>query len=173
MRIEVGFMGAYSPGELTTYGFGGMFEPKFNLHDQIAIGVRLEGVALFGGSISGGGTSVSVGLRAVTAYLLKADYFFTTTGVRPFVGLGLGMYNSGGTSGGTGGASVTAVRAFGMMPQVGVNFGGFRLAFVYHIVFAPTLEVTVNSGSGAKMSRNYFGLELAGTILGRRKDRKK
>ena len=35
------------------------------------------------------------GARAVAAYLAKADWYFTTSPARPFVGLGLGLYRIG------------------------------------------------------------------------------
>ena len=156
-RVDSGLVGAYAPGDLTGYGIGGFVEPKFNATDRIAVGARLEGSVVMGMAI--GGEEVTAGMTSQAATLAKGEYFLTTRKVRPFVGLGAGMYTLASSGGGTSGANVSAGRYFGVAPQVGVNLGGFRLAGTYHMIFGDNL-VTLSSGNTQKVSRNYASLDI-------------
>jgi hypothetical protein len=129
----------------------------------------------------GSSTSFEQGARGVSAYLLKADYYLTTSSVRPFVGLGAGYYSIGAGSqtvdSSQTSTSVTqqasAFKGWGVCPQLGVNFGGFRMAAVYHVIGGGDMTV-VTQAVGATtpttivLPKNYFAFELGGTIGGRR-----
>jgi outer membrane protein X len=177
IRVDVSFNFVYGDADVREYGVGGAVEPKYNLTDQLSIGVRLEGAALIPESVSMDGDSVSMGARALSAYLAKAEYYLTTSDVRPFVGIAAGLYDIGGGSQSVGSAGIVqqaeAFRGFGFAPQVGVNFGGFRLAGTYHIITGGD-RVVVTQAVGApvperrSMPTNYFALELGGTFGGNR-----
>ncbi len=183
IRVDLTVYGAYASADANAYGFGVAIEPKYNLTDQLSLGLRLEGAAFVTQSVYVGPpgsqqVSVSQGARAVTAYLAKADWYFTTSPARPFVGLGLGLYRIGsGSQNVSGSGSVVqtagAFQGFGLCPQAGVNFGGFRLAATYHVITGGEQVVLTQAvGSAAptevKLSKSFFAFEIGGTFGGAR-----
>lgn len=171
-RVDSGVSGAYAPG-ISGYGFSGLAEPKLNITNRLSAGLRAEGAIMLGGNIDGS-DEVSVSTNVAVATLLKGEYFITGGNVRPFVGLGAGMYTFVGQGVSvSGGASVSqqAGRYFGVAPQLGVNFGGFRLAATYNIPLNADIIVTqsVSAGGGeVKLSRDYATLEFSFRWGGRR-----
>jgi outer membrane protein X len=182
IRVDLTFFGAYASADATSWGGGVTLEPKYNLTDNLSLGFRFDAAAFITQDISvssgTGETSVSQGARAVTTFLAKADYYLTTTPVRPFVGIGLGLYRIGAGSQEVSSGATTQVlqtassfRGFGFCPQLGVNFGGFRLAATYHVVTGGEMVVATQAvGAPAptetKLSKNFFAFELGGTFGG-------
>lgn len=184
IRVDITVYGAYASADATSWGGGAAIEPKYNLTDRLALGLRLEGAGFVTqevrvGSAGGSNTSVSQGARAVSAYSAKADWYLTTSSARPFVGLSLGLYRIGAgsqsvSSGGTVVQTAAAFKGFGFAPQVGVNFGGFRMAATYHIVtggdmVVATQAVGVPTPTEVKLAKNFFAFELGGTLGGARR----
>ncbi len=181
VRVDLTAYGAYASADIASWGFGGAVEVKYNLLDQLALGARLEGAGFVSQSMNlgaDGSSSFEQGGRGVTAYLVKADWYLTTSSVRPFVGLGAGRYSIGAgtqsaTSGGTVTQTASAFKGWGFCPQLGVNFGAFRMAAVYHVIGGGDMTV-VTQAVGATtpttivLPKNYFAFELGGTIGGRR-----
>ncbi len=181
IRVDLTVYGGYASATANSFGFGAAIEPKYNATDNLAVGFRLEGAGFVTQDVNvgpSGSSSVSQGARAATAYLVKGDWYFTTTPARPFVGLGLGLYKIGAgtqsmSSGGTVVQSAAAFKGFGFCPQVGVNFGGFRLAATYHVVtggdmVVATQVVGVAQPVETKLAKNWFAFEIGGTIGGHR-----
>lgn len=179
IRVDLTVFGAYAPSDATAWGIGAALEPKFNVTDRLAVGLRFEGSGFVTQDVrvdSGGNdVSVSQGARAVSAYLAKADYYLTDAEARPFVGLGLGLYRIGSASQSVSGGAIVqsaaALSGFGFCPQVGVNLGGFRMAATYHVVTGGELVVATQAvGAPAptevKLSKNYFAFEIGGTFGG-------
>lgn len=184
IRVDLTFYGAHAAADATSWGGGVAIEPKYNVTDQLAVGLRLEAAGFVTADVkvsTGAGSSdaeVSQSARAVTTFLAKADWYLTTTPVRPFVGLGMGLYRIGAGSQDVSGATVVqtaqAFRGFGLAPQVGVNFGGFRLAATYHAIMGGDIVVATQAvGAPAptevKLSKNFFAFELGGTFGGGRR----
>jgi outer membrane protein W len=187
IRVDLTFFAAYAPGDATAWGGGLALEPKYNFTDHLSAGLRLEASGFVTQDVkvgSGtGSTNVSQGARAVTALLAKADYYLTTSAVRPFVGLGLGYYRIGAGSqsvsaSGGGTASVVqtagAFSGFGVAPQLGLNLGGFRLAATYHALAGgdmvmATQAVGTTTPVRTKLAKNYFAFEIGGTFGGGRR----
>lgn len=182
IRVDLTVYGAYASADANAYGFGASIEPKYNLSDNLSLGLRLEAAAFVTQSVNVGQAgsqqvSLSQGARAVTAFLVKADWYFTTTTVRPFVGVGLGLYRiaSGSQSiSGSGSIVQTAgtFQGFGFCPQVGLNLGGFRLAATYHVITGGDQVVTMQAVGATptevKLSKSFFAFELGGTFGGAR-----
>ncbi len=181
VRVDLTVYGAYVPADANAWGGGAAIEPKYNLTDQLSIGLRFEAAAFVTQSVQVGPAgsqqvSISQGARAVTAYLAKADWYFTTSTVRPFAGLGLGLYRIGSgsqsvTGSGTVVQTASTFQGFGLCPQLGVNFGGFRLAGTYHVITGGDQVVMMQAvGASAptpvKLSKNFFAFELGGTFGG-------
>ena len=181
VRVDLTAYAAYASADATSWGGGAALEAKYNATDHLAVGLRFEGAGFVTQSVtvgSGDTTSVEQGARAVSAYSAKADWYFGSSSTRPFVGLGLGYYRIGaGTQSASSGGSVVqtavAFRGFGISPQVGINFGGFRLAATYHLVGGDDMVVAMQAvGAPAPtevtLAKNFFAFEIGGTIGGRR-----
>jgi outer membrane protein X len=179
VRIEVGGLVPMAFGDLNFYGFGAFLEPKLNITDNLSAGLRAEWNAMFGASVDKEGKNGAVGLRAVSAYKAKADWFFTTTKVRPFGSLAVGLYTIGGETVSASfdttdpGGSIDAFggRMFGFAPQLGINLGAFRLAVSYNIIIGkPSAHATVGTEEPKTAATGYLAIDLAGSILSSKKE---
>lgn len=171
VRVELVLVGAYGPGDVATYGGGLAVEPKYNVNDQLALGLRIEATGMASENVYASGVSTSLSARGVVAFLAKADVYLTTTSVRPFLGFGAGLYTMGSATSGTSGVGSGAFRGFGIAPQVGLNIGHFRIAATYNVVTGGQ-QVIVATGTGPTLAKDYFAFEIGGTIGGSRTDEK-
>lgn len=152
LSIRSGLQLDYRPGDPNGFGFGAVVEPMFRPTEQISVGLRVDAAVLFAIGLDAGNVSAGIGIPVST--LLKGEYSFSPEGTRPFVGVGAGMYLLTNVGGGTGGASTAVGRYFGVAPQLGMDFGGFRVAALYHLIFTP-----------ASTSGSYAALELSWKIF--------
>jgi outer membrane protein W len=117
-------------------GFGIYVEPRYGVNDRIVLGIRLECIFLTSASITVNASSVDIKYTTVVPVLLTGEYFFNTNKVRPFVGLGLGMYKKtlGGVSTSIGNVNIGSKTEtkFGFAPKMGINSGHFRFAVIYN-----------------------------------------
>jgi hypothetical protein len=172
VRVELVLVGAYGPGDISTYGGGLAVEPKINATDQLALGLRLEAVGMASESVyTASGVTTSLSGRGVIAFLAKGDLYLTTSSTRPFLGFGAGLYWMGSATSSVNGTGSEAFSGFGIFPQIGVNFGHFRLAAGYNIITGGQ-QTTVSTGTTQTLAKNYFSFELGGTIGGGRSDEK-
>jgi outer membrane protein X len=174
IRVDTGLIGTYVMSN-SRGGFGAVVEPKFNLHDNIAVGLRIEGAVMFGGDFGQDG-DVKVDMGAVAVALAKGEYLLGQGGVRPFVGFGVGMYDivSQSVEAGpmTTGVDQKAGRYFGISPQLGVDLGRLRLAATYNTILGADIEVRQMVGGveqTSSFSQNYFTFELSFRFGGRRR----
>lgn len=181
VRIELGATFPIALGDHSANGIGFVVEPKYNITDQVSAGLRAEIGALMGGDDN------SASAIAFMAYLAKADYFFTTTKIRPFAAFGTGVYVLGAadassevtTTSVSSDSKAVAGNFWGFMPQVGVNLGGFRLATGVHFILAKeevarastNTETLLTSYSYEKENtlRSVLSIELSGSIMGKKK----
>lgn len=173
LRIDSGVSGTYvsSSGR---GGFGAVVEPKFYVHDNVAVGLRLEGAVMFGGSFGDDSTSVDMG--AVGAVMAKGEYLLGTSTVRPFVGLGVGMFDiaSQSVSAGpmTAGIDQKAGRYFGLSPQLGIDLGRVRFAATFNTILGADIEVRQQVGDtveSTSFSQSYLTFEMSFRFGGRKK----
>lgn len=165
--MDASIGGALTTGKLKSYGISAGIEPKYFFNENVAVGLRFEGDALFGGSIDASGDDVTVGISSRGANGLKGEYYLGSGNTKPFAGLMLGYYTQAniGTAvkGDNANVTASAVRAFGVGPELGVTFGNFRISGIYHYVPGKDL-VTINTSVGGteqvEVSRNYFVITL-------------
>ena len=183
IRVDLTVYGGYAPGDAAAWGIGAALEPKYNLTDRLSLGLRLEGAGFVTQDVkvssgSGSTANVSQSARAVSAFSAKADFYLTTSAVRPFLGISAGLYRIGAgsqsVSGGTVVQSAAAFRGFGFAPQAGVNLGGFRLAATWHVITGGDMVIATQAvGAPAptevKLSKSFFAFELGGTFGGARR----
>ncbi|MDR3226996.1 MAG: hypothetical protein LBT56_04930 [Prevotellaceae bacterium] len=109
-------------------------EPKYEIVDQIAVGLRWEGSLFAGTNVDGSSADVKLS----SAYLLTGDYYISNNKFRPFVGLGLGVYSIAGASAsvsvGNEGITVDdkAKNNFGALLRAGFDVSHFRFAVSYN-----------------------------------------
>ena len=185
IKVDMGIVLPMRAASSTYFGIGGYIHPKFNLKDNISLGVRAEWNALFTGSASSSGGSV--GLLAVGSYALTGEYYFSSNSVRPFVGMDLGYYsvasadqsvnvdtNSAGVS-----QSAFVGSGIGFAPEVGIYLGGFRLSGKFNLIMARskasasqnvgTGGINQNVSEGETKLQTYIGIDIGFCIGGRRK----
>ena len=128
---------------------------------------------MFGGHVDD--EELPFGLAA--AGLLKAEYLLGTGMVRPFAGLGAGVYSMGSHTivsdpNGNSGISTTSGRYFGVAPEVGIDLGRVRFAATYNAILGSSVEYRQTSGGvehREAFSQNYLSLELSFRFGGGRK----
>ena len=117
-------------------GPGFYVEPKYQANDRISVGLRLESTFLTSGSITVGPGSFDLEAASVFPILLTGDYYFTTEKVRPYAGVGLGVYIKDETSIdsdiGVVSFDLGSKTNFGVAPRLGLNVGHFKLAVIYN-----------------------------------------
>jgi len=181
VRVDLTAYAAYASADATSWGAGAALEAKYNATDSLAVGLRFEGAGFVTQSVTidtGTTTNVEQGARAVSAFSLKGDWYFGTASARPFVALGLGYYRIGAgtqsaSSGGTVVQTAAAFRGFGVAPQIGVNFGAFRLAATYNIIGGGDMTIATQAVGAATptevtLAKNFFAFEIGGTFGGGR-----
>jgi hypothetical protein len=172
IRVDVGVTGTtVAVSDRNTSGF--VAEIKVNAHDNIAVGGRVEIAVMFGGDVDG--EELPFGLAA--SALAKGEYLLGTHAVRPFVGLGVGMYSMGSHTivsdeNGDSGITTTTGRYFGVAPQMGVDLGRVRLAATYNAILGTSVEHRRMSGGveyRESFSPDYMTFELSFRFGGGRK----
>jgi hypothetical protein len=168
--VHSGLAGLWGYGT-RSFGIGAVIEPKWNITDSIAAGIRVDGGVLFGGRIVPEGTT-SIALGASAATLLKGEFLLGDSGVRPFVGLGAGLYTlanqSVSASSEGAGVAQSGGRFYGIAPQLGLDFGGVRLGVTYNHILGADIVIEQNISAGIqaeRIQRNYVQLELSFRML--------
>lgn len=166
-KMDASIGGAFTTGKLKSYGISAGAEPKYFFNENLAVGLRFEGDVLFGGSIDAEGEDVTVGLSSRAANGIKGEYYLGDGNTKPFAGLMLGYYTQAniGTAvqGENTNVTASAVRSFGIGPELGVTFGNFRISGIYHFVPGKDL-VSINTSVGGveqvEVARSYFVVTL-------------
>jgi hypothetical protein len=152
-------------------GFGFSTEIKGFINDNLSVGARIEIAFLFGGIV--GEQDTEMGFALAACGLGKVEYLLGTGLLRPFAGIGLGVYNIGATTFDTGpgaaGYTTTDGRYIGMAPQLGVDLGRLRFAATYNALLGAGIvyeEMVGTSTRTHEISRNYVSLELSFQFAG-------
>ncbi|TAE31744.1 MAG: hypothetical protein EAZ91_06420 [Cytophagales bacterium] len=127
-------------------------EPKYNVTDQIAVGLKFEATVLASADRIG---SDGLLLAVVRSSSLTGEYYFGSKTVRPYLGVGVGLYRPAiiDTSEGFESIDIGAERQFGFAPRLGLQMGHFRLGVEYNMV----------------KDSNFFSIKTGTTIGGGRK----
>lgn len=157
-EVDLGLSIAFPLNEDLKIGAGGYIEPKYNVHDQVAIGAKMEMVLIASDAlVTINGDVVEVNVSGVTSFLGTADYYLTTTTLRPFIGVGAGVYIIGDVQYENDAVSSEHIGSrFGIAPRIGIVAGHFRIGVEYNII----------PGLTASRSRDYIGLKLGFEIGG-------
>jgi outer membrane protein X len=172
VRVDAGMTGS-TVAVSDRSGVGFVAEIKVNAHDNVAVGGRVEIAVMFGGRVDD--EELPFGMAACG--LLKGEYLLGTGPVRPFAGLGAGVYSMGSHTivsdpDGNSGISTTTGRYFGVAPEVGIDLGRVRLAATYNAIIGTSVEYRQTSGGVEQretFSQSYLSLELSFRFGGGRK----
>lgn len=151
-------------------GGGGLLfylEPKYNIQDNMNIGLRIGGAAMVRDLVYYSSTDDASGKVAVNAsYVLTYDYYFKTEGSNfaPFVGAGLGWATFASVEVDTaqdpddfGGLSANS--AFAPVIRAGFEAAKFRLSLDYN--FAPKSDLQNSQGTIIGETANaYLGIAI-------------
>ncbi|MBW8241929.1 outer membrane beta-barrel protein [Muricauda oceani] len=165
-KFRVGLEAGYT---MPSGGGGVLFaiEPKYNIADNMNIGIRFESAAM-AKNVEVGPASAEASLTASMSYSGTFDYYFNsgTSSFAPFFGAGVG-YSSLGSIGFDitdeeeieGDAELEVDGKFGGLLRAGFEAGKFRLAATYNLIGKTDL------GEGVEVKNSYLGISL-GFYLG-------
>ncbi|MBS1521832.1 MAG: outer membrane beta-barrel protein [Bacteroidetes bacterium] len=118
-------------------------QPHYRVSDDFALGLRLEAAAI--GYVNKA-VSSDTKVYLLTSYFLTAEYYFTDSGFRPFIGAGTGLVYQRSAQAGSGYSGlVSGGSRVGAFPELGFEAGHFRLSADYDAM-----------GKGA----NYFAFKI-------------
>jgi len=146
-------------------GGGAMFslEPKYNIQDNMNIGLRI-GVAAIIRDLNTDGSSSSAKVSANGSYVGTYDYYFHKSGssFAPYIGAGVGYYSLANvefddTASETINPEVTG--EMGALIRGGFEWGKFRMGLEYNLVPESTLH-DMNGNNRGTVSNTYVGIHL-------------
>lgn len=159
-------LGYAFPGAGEGAGGGGLVyvEPAYRASDQVLIGLRLEAAVIARGIQGTANNEVTGDASSNGSYTLNGQYYFNDHYVRPFVGLGFGLFSLAAVEFNTAvnpqTEDIAAETRFGFYPRLGLDIGHFNLTLDYNIV--PKTEVP----GGGEVKNSYFGLKTGFSIGG-------
>ena len=143
-EFKMGLGIGYGAGSSGSDGILLSIEPGYHLLDNFSIGLKLEK------------------WQSINSYTINGQYYFGSGNkFRPFVGAGLGIFNSpfGFTSYNCGANCFSGIftgfgTKFGFYPRVGFDFGKFNMALDYSQIIS---------------GESYFGIRVGGFLTGGKK----
>lgn len=153
-------------------GGGGVLfsiEPKYNIKDNMNVGLRI-GAAAMVRDIKDNGDTTSAKVSANGSYVGTYDYYFNNSGGTfvPYIGGGVGYYSIANVEfddvDSSSDATLDASGKMGGLIRGGFEWGKFRMGLEYN--FVPKSELQDISGAKiANVSNTYLGIHL-GFYLG-------
>ena len=138
-------------GTGTSAGALFVIEPKYAVMEQVAIGLRMEAAIMAKIDIDGEKGNA----KANASYLATGDYYFSNKKLRPFGGVGAGIFTFASVSDKDENIEDIPVDSkFGFMARGGIEYGHFRAGVEYNFVADKA---------------GYLGLKLGVCIGGGRK----
>lgn len=159
-----------SAGEGAGGGFLGYLEPAYRATDQVSVGLRLEGAFMVRGVEGISNDEVEGDASSVASYTLNSQYYFNNENVRPFVGVGFGLFSLAAAKFETqaGGDpdlnDIGAETRFGFYPRIGIDAGHFNLTLDYNVI--PPTDVP----GGGEVKNSHLGIRAGFSIGGGRTD---
>jgi len=155
-----GLYGIPTDSELYKAGAGLYLHPSYYLSDKINIGIKAEFAII--GAADALGTDVSI--SAIGSYLVTSNYYFTVSKIRPYAGLGVGLYSLGTASVNAdpnNPAEVDFGDKFGVAPKIGLDLGHFTINIAYNYIFDQ------EEGSDKNYMTTGIGVFFGGGVKGK------
>lgn len=154
VRVDAGITGSTALDDRSGTGF--VVEIKGRAREHLAIGGRVELAVMFGGHVAS--ADLPFGMSACG--LVKAEYDAGRGAVRPFAGLGAGVYAASAYTIDGGDISSTTGHYVGVAPELGVDLGRVRVAATYNAILGTSVEYRAGA-QRATYSPSYLSLELS------------
>ncbi|MFV8370191.1 hypothetical protein [Flavobacterium sp. LB2R40] len=178
---EGGFRVGLDLGVVPSNGGGGLLlslEPKYNIKDNMNIGLRMGLAAIVRDVKQSNGQVDSAKLSANSSFVGTYDYYFSTSGKSfvPYIGGGAGYYAIGNVefdeSDVNSGTQLQPETngVFGGLVRAGFEWGKFRMGLEYNLMPDTSLQDTNGVDQGT-VANSYLGIHL-GFYLGGGKWRK-
>ncbi len=152
-------------------GGGGILldlEPAYRINDDIAVGLRIESAVM--AKISPDGSEASAAANG--SYTANGQYYLTSSTVRPYVGIGLGVFTLASVSASDANAEVGGGAELGFYPRLGVDIGHFNINIDYNIISSSESVVadgTTGATTTGKIKNSYMGIRLGAYLFGGRR----
>ena len=154
-----------------TDGGGGVLfdiEPAYRINDDIAVGLRIESAAM--AKVAGNSEAK---VSASGSYTVNGQYYLGDSKVRPYAGLGFGIYSIASAdvsfTQGSEGMSIGGGSKFGFYPRVGLDIGHFNINIDYNIVSTIKETYTFDGSTEpteVEMKNSYIGFRIGAFIFG-------
>ena len=136
-RVDVAGLFDLSLDQESGNGGGFAIEPRYGVNDNLVVGVRFEGVYLNNSNTSVSLSGVDTDNSKIYGVLFTGDCYLGYEVVRPFVGLGMGIFTMKTKDVSVGWTDVDvgthSINRFGFSPRVGVNIKHLKLAAIFNI----------------------------------------
>jgi len=147
-------------------GGGAMFsiEPKYNIKDNMNVGLRIGGAAVVR-DINNSGSTSSAKVAANGSYVGTYDYYFNGSGKSfvPYIGAGAGYYTLANVefddSANTDNVVLDAKGKMGGLVRGGFEWGKFRMGLEYNLIPDSDLQ-DLNGVNKGTVSNSYVGIHL-------------
>ena len=150
-------------------GGGGLFsiEPKFNITDNMNVGLRFGGAAVVRDLVTNNSDELTAKVAGIGSLVGTYDYYFHKSGsgssFAPYIGGGIGYYSLANVevddSADTGEYSPAVSSVFGGLIRGGFEWTGFRMGLEYN--FLPESDIENFAGEKVGTAKNaYVGLSI-------------
>ena len=146
---------------------GGVFlslEPKYNIKDNMNVGLRIGGAAIVR-DVNNFGTTTNAKVSANGSYVATYDYYFNASGKSfvPYIGGGAGYYSIANIefddTNNSNDLQVDAAGKMGGLVRGGFEWGKFRMGLEYNLVPKSTLQ-DINGNNKGTVGNSYLGIHL-------------
>lgn len=157
-------LGYTMPGD----GGGGIlfdFEPAYRINDDIAVGLRIESAIMAKVKPDGSEADASGNV----SYTVNGQYYLTDTKVRPYVGLGFGIFSLASISAEAGSAEIGGGSEFGFYPRLGLDIGHFNINLDYNLISATeaaAIDMTTFEPTTVDIKNSYIGIRIGAYFFG-------
>ena len=165
-KIGLG-LGYAVPGTGEGAGGGGLMyvEPGYRVSDLILVGLRLESAIIARGITGVSNNHIAGDASSNVSYTLNGQYYFNDHYVRPFFGLGFGLFALASVpfntaNGDPSAEDLNAETRFGFYPRLGLDIGHFNLTLDYNLI--PRTDVP----GGGEIKNSYFAIKAGFSIGG-------
>lgn len=156
-------------------GGGGLFsiEPKFNISDNMNVGLRFGGAAVVRDLVTNNSDELTAKVAGIGSLVGTYDYYFHKSGsgssFAPYIGGGIGYYSLANVevddSADTGEYTPAVSSVFGGLIRGGFEWTGFRMGLEYN--FLPESDIENFAGEKVGTAKNaYVGLSIGFFIGG-------
>ena len=154
-------------GVAPTNGGGGVLfslEPKYNIKENINVGLRI-GIAAIVRDINDSGATTTAIVAANGSYVATYDYYFNGAGKSfvPYIGAGAGYYSIANVelddTDNSNDVNVDATGKLGGLVRGGFEWGKFRMGLEYNLVPESNLQ-DINGNNKGTVANSYVGIHL-------------